>query len=124
MGQWADRSAEGKKKGGREERWAGGVRWAGRRKTGHGNNRNEKKERLGGGERWASAGLKEENWRWAVGKRGRESEVGRGKLEGIFRTLSLLNFCFFKPHNNKQKPMQSHECIKHLVNFKFKCYLI
>jgi hypothetical protein len=53
------------------------------------------------------------------GKRDRE-----GELEGIFRTLSVLKFCFFKPHNNKQKPMQRHECIKHLVNSKFKCYLI
>jgi hypothetical protein len=74
MGRW---SAEGKKKGGREERWAG------RRKKGRGNKRKEKKERLGGAERWALAGLEEEKGRWADEKRGREREIGRRSLRGF-----------------------------------------
>jgi hypothetical protein len=59
--------------------------------------------------------------RWAARWAEREGEL-RG-FEEVF--LNFLNFCFFKKTTQHQaKPMQRHECIKHLVNSKIKCYLI
>jgi hypothetical protein len=53
---------------------------------------------------------------WAKGGKG-EREV----VERFFETCTFELFILKTTTHNQTKQMQRHECIKHLVNSKFKC---
>jgi hypothetical protein len=64
-------------------------------------------------------GRKRGVWRVGLKEESREREIVR-RFGVVLRTWTL-NLCFLK--KTQQKPMQERECIKHLVNSKFKCVL-